>query len=102
MKSLARPARRVLASRTGTELFNVRPILAIRSAQRGVATIQQTRPVKQSSWTTSRALLLASFSASLAYLLGAYDVSSLMESKQEKVTSVATPYANREDLEKVD
>ena len=102
MASIVRPTRRVLTLRARADsLVAIRSSSVIRQARRGVATIQQTRPVNQSSWTTSRALLLASFSASLAYLFGAYDFSSPSDTKQQKLPNAATPYADREELEKV-
>lgn len=96
---LLRRQLRPLRSRTSI----VGPALAHNSlVARTVANTARTRTSQTAFWTTGRAVLFASFSASLAYLFGTYDASSkLALGKENQAPATIPKYATKPELEKV-
>ena len=65
--------------------------------------MQTTPGATQHFWTANRAILFASFSASLAYFAGAYDVWSGTRKEEHAIKAVEEKpvYANKKELEQV-
>ena len=82
---------------------SLQSIRSLRLTSRSYATVQTTPVATQHFWTANRAILFASFSASLAYFAGAYDVWSGTRKEELAAKAVETKpvYANKKELEQV-